>query len=214
MSKINDNQKRIYNSHLAISRKVKNLPFKQKQNFDNLDENKLIILNKLEKFFNSNKNVDIDYFFIAPYKIFPDDTYYTLEYYITLKAITCYTNYMKAISAEDPDSSESLMRFSNSLKFIFSFCKENNISLEEYRTYSIGTLPSFIEHLKNHKINYYTLHALTFSKIDVDSDILNFAFGDFWKTFQITRNKFQSSKKIKTFGKQAIDKINQNLKKQ
>jgi hypothetical protein len=55
---------------------------------------------------------------------------------------------------------------------------------------------------------------LTFSKIDVDSDILNFAFGDFWKTFQITRNKFQSSKKIKTFGKQAIDKINQNLKKQ
>jgi hypothetical protein len=167
MSKINDNQKRIYNSHLAISRKVKNLPFKQKQNFDNLDENKLIILNKLEKF-----------------------------------------------SAEDPDSSESLMRFSNSLKFIFSFCKENNISLEEYRTYAIGTLPSFIEHLKNHKINYYTLHALTFSKIDVDSDILNFAFGDFWKTFQITRNKFQSSKKIKTFGKQAIDKINQNLKKQ
>lgn len=214
MLKINDNQKRIYNSHLAISRKVKNLPFKQKQNFDNLDEKQIIILNKLERFFNSNKNVNVDYFFIAPYKIYPDESYFTLEYYTTLKAITCYTNYMKLLISDDPDSSESLVRFSNSLKFIFSFCKENNLSLEEYKTHTSGTLPSFIEHLKNHKINYYTLHALTFSKIDVDSDILNFAFGDFWKTFQTTRNKFQSSKKLKTFGKQAIDKINHNLKKQ
>ena len=212
MLEINDNQKKIYNCHLAISRKIKNLPFKQKQNFDNLDESKVIALKKLEKFISSNKSINIDYFFIAPYKIYPDETYFSLEYYTTLKAITCYTNYMKNLNSEDPDSSESLKRFSDSIKFIFNFCKEYNISVEEYKNHSTGTLPSFIEHLKNHKINYYTLHALTFSKIDVDSDILNFAFGDFWKTFQITRNKFQSSKKLKIFGKQAIEKINEKLK--
>jgi|LakMenE01Jun11ns_1017448.scaffolds.fasta_scaffold9959660_55 hypothetical protein len=213
MLKLNDNQKRIYNCHLAISRKVKNLPFKQKQNFDNLEESKLIVLQKIEKFLNSNKTVVVDYFFIAPYKIYPDETYFPLEYYTTLKAITCYTNYMKILNSEDPDSSESLVRFSNSLKFILKFCKDCDISLEKYKTYSTGTLPSFIDHLKSHKINYYTLHALTFSNIDVDSDILNFAFGDFWKTFQVTRNKYQSSKKMKVFGKQAIEKIKQTLNK-
>jgi hypothetical protein len=165
------------------------------------------------EFLNSNKTVVIDYFFIAPYKIYPDETYFPLEYYTTLKAITCYTNYMKILNSEDPDSSESLVRFSNSLKFILKFCKDCDISLEKYKTYSTGTLPSFIDHLKSHKINYYTLHALTFSNIDVDSDILNFAFGDFWKTFQVTRNKYQSSKKMKVFGKQAIEKIKQPLNK-
>jgi hypothetical protein len=212
MLEINDNQKKIYNCHLAISIKIKNLPFKQKQNFDNLDESKVVTLKKLEKFLNSNKSVNIDYFFIAPYKIYPDETYFPLEYYTTLKAITCYTNYMKILNSEDPDSLESLVRFSDSLKFILNFCKEYNISLEKYKTHSTGTLPSFIDHLKSHKINYYTLHALTFSNIDVDSDILNFAFGDFWKTFQVTRNKYQSSKRMKSFGKQAIEKIKQTLK--
>ena len=212
MTKVSDNHKKIYNTHLVISRKVKNLPFKEKKIFDDLQEDTIVTLYKLERFFNAHQSISIDNFFKAPYKIYDDEEYFPLEYFTKLKAITCYTNYMNMLNFGDPDSSELLTSFSNSLKFVFKFCKDNNLTLEAYKTYTLGAVPIFIEHLKSRKITYYTLHALTFSKIGLESDILNFAFNDFWKTFQVTRNKYNASKKMKTFGTKVLETIKYNLK--
>jgi hypothetical protein len=206
-----DFQKRIYNSHLAISRKMRDKPFRIRKDFSDMDQTKLDRLASLERFFNSYNNIKIDDYFSAPYAIFEDDDYFDLDFYLTSKAKKSYSQYMKKIEMDDPDSESSLNRLVDSLKFVKNFCKEKNLTLKEYPLYIEDALPNMIDHLKNHHINMYALHSLGVTKIEVENRILDFIFSDFWISFQKTKNKFYLSKKMKEFSKQAIDKVNQQL---
>jgi hypothetical protein len=145
--------------------------------------------------------------------VYPDESYYPIEFYITAKAKKCYSSYKKMQELSDPDTSENLKKLQESMLFVYKYCEENDISMDDYQEFfALGTLPVFIEHLKNHNITFYTLHALTFQKIAVESQILDFAFGDFYITFQKTKNKFFASKKMKEFAKIAKTKLNNKLK--
>lgn len=206
-----DFQKRIYNSHLAISRKMRDKPFRIRKDFSDMDQTKLDRLASLGRFFNSYQNIKIDDYFAAPYAIFEDDDYFDLDFYLTSKAKKAYSQYMKKIEMDDPDSESSLNRLVDSLKFVKNFCKEKNLTLKEYPLYIEDALPNMIDHLKNHHINMYALHALGVTKIEVENRILDFIFSDFWISFQKTKNKFYLSKKMKDFSKQAIDKITKQL---
>jgi len=190
-----DFQKRIYNSHLAISRKMRDKPFRIRKDFSDMDQTKLDRLASLERFFNSYQNIKIDDYFSAPYVIFEDDDYFDLDFYLTSKAKKAYSQYMKKIEMDDPDSESSLNRMVDSLKFVKNFCREKNLTLKEYPLYIEGALPTMIDHLKNHHINMYALHALGVTKIEVENRILDFIFSDFWITFQKTKNKFICRKK-------------------
>lgn len=206
-----DLQKRIYNSHLAISRKMRDKPFRIRKDFSDIDQSKLDQLASLERFFNSYQNIKIDDYFSAPYVIFEDDDYFDLEFFLTSKAKKAYSQYMRKIEMDDPDSESSLKRLVDSLKFVKNFCKERDLTLEKYPVYIESNLPCIVEHLKNHDINMYCLHALGVSKIEVENRILDFIFSDFWITFQKTKNKFYLSKKMKQMSRQAIDKIQNQL---
>jgi hypothetical protein len=186
---------------------MRDKPFRIRKDFSDMDQTKLDRLASLERFFNSYNNIKIDDYFSAPYVIFEDDDYFDLDFYLTSKAKKAYSQYMKKIEMDDPDSESSLNRMVDSLKFVKNFCREKNLTLKEYPLYIEGALPTMIDHLKNHHINMYALHALGVSKIEVENRILDFIFSDFWITFQKTKNKFYLSKKMKEFSKQAIDKI-------
>jgi hypothetical protein len=211
MIDMTDFQKRIYNSHLAISRKMRDKPFRIRKDFSDMDQTKLDRLASLERFFNSYQNIKIDDYFAAPYVIFEDDDYFDLDFYLTSKAKKAYSQYMKKIEMDDPDSESSLNRLVDSLKFVKNFCKEKNLTLKEYPLYIEDALPNMIDHLKNHHINMYALHALGVTKIEVENRILDFIFSDFWITFQKTKNKFYLSRKMRDFSKKAIDKITNQL---
>jgi hypothetical protein len=204
---ISEFEKQIYNNHLVVSRKVKNEAFKIKKDFSNLEEDKITSLQKLSKLFNNYPNLIQEDFFMAPHKIYPDETYYPLDFYTKQKAIKCYTDYVKQLEIQDPDSPDSLRRLAESLKFVSRYCIENNLQLSDYELNIEGTMPCFVQHLKDHKINYYTLHALTFQKPQIESRILDFIFPDFYLVFQKTKNKFFASKKMKEFAKQATNKL-------
>jgi len=135
-----------------------------------------------------------------------------LDFYLTSKAKKAYSQYMKKIEMDDPDSESSLKRLVDSLKFIKNFCKEKGLTLEQYPLYTEESLPNMIDHLKNHHINMYALHSLGVSKIEVENRILDFIFSDFWITFQKTKNKFHLSKKMKEFSHKAITKIKEQIK--
>jgi hypothetical protein len=186
---------------------MRDKPFRIRKDFSDMDQTKLDRLASLERFFNSYQNIKIDDYFSAPYVIFEDDDYFDLDFYLTSKAKKAYSQYMKKIEMDDPDSESSLNRMVDSLKFVKNFCREKNLTLKEYPLYIEGALPTMIDHLKNHHINMYALHALGVSKIEVENRILDFIFSDFWITFQKTKNKFYLSKKMKEFSKQAIDKV-------
>lgn len=204
----------IYNKHLICYRKIKGEPFKLRKDFSKMDESIVAYLQKLSKFFNNYPNINIDDFFEAPYRVFEEtDTYYDLEFYTKQKALKCYTQYIKNLEIQNPDSDDSLQRLVRSLKFVYEYCDKHNISLKEYETHIDGTMPCFVSHLKSHNINYYTLHALTFKKPDIESRILSFIFPDFYETFQKTKNKYFHSTKMKSLAEKAVQKINSNLSK-
>lgn len=204
-------QQQIYNNHLVASRKVKGEAFRIRKDFSDLEADKVMFLEKLTRLFKNCPSIDQEVFFTAPHKIYPEDAYYPLEFFTTQKAIKCYTQYVKLLEIQDPDSPDSLKRLQESLKFVYQFCKEKNLKLSDYELNIEGSMPCFVDHLKNHKINYYTLHALTFRKPQIDSRILTFIFPEFFEVFQKTKNKFFSSTKMKEFAKQAKQKLETKL---
>jgi hypothetical protein len=208
---ISEELKHIYNNHLVSSRKAKSEPFKIKKDFSNLDDDKIPYLEKLERFFHSYPNINQEDFFMAPHKVYPDADHYSLDFYTGQRAIKCYTQYMKMLDVQDPDSDDSLSRLQNSLKFIFGFCREKGLTLKDYGVYMEESIPVMVKHLKEHKINFYTIHALTLASPKIESRILDFMFSDFFGTFQKTKNKFFASKKMKEFSKQAKIKIENKL---
>jgi len=205
-------EKQIYNNHLVSSRKAKGEAFKLKKDFSNLEEDKVVFLQKLSRLFNTYPNLIQEDFFMAPHTLYPDESYYPLEFYTKPKAIKCYTQYVKQLEIQDPDSADSLRRLAESLKFVVKYCIENNLQLSEYEVNIEKSMPCFVQHLKDHKINYYTLHSLTFKKPQIESRILDFIFPDFYEVFQKSKNKFYSSKKMKEFAKQARIKLENKIK--
>lgn len=209
---LTDEEKRIYNNHLVASRKSQNLPFQIRRNFDNLDQEKITLLQRLRKFFENYPHIRQEDFFMAPFKIWSDQKHYGLDFFVSGKARKAYTQYIKSIQVEDPDSDDALRRLIEGFKFLFKFCSEKSLTIEDYPLYVEETLPCMVSHLKDHHINFYLLHAIGVSRLNIDTKILDFVFGwDFYPVFQKTKSKFYSSKKMKKLSKQALTKITEKL---
>jgi hypothetical protein len=210
---IEERQKKIYNSFLRASRASKNKPFTQRQNFDNITSTVEVALKKLDSFFASHPTVRYYDFFIAPYSIYKDQEFFDLRFYTTMKALKCYTEYIKQLEYSDSDSDIIIERCKECCINIYKFCKEQNITLQEYKTQQAGTIPLYIQHLKEHKINFYTLHGLEVniptSREDVD--IFRFMFEDFSTTFNNTRSRFIRSTRLKKIVRAALIKIEEKL---
>jgi hypothetical protein len=211
---ISKKEEQIYNSHLYTSRSVKNKPTRFRNNFDNLADKDVVYLKKLSKFFYNYKHINLQDWFMAPYKIYTgENEYYDLHFYTTRKALKCYTMYIKQQETEDPDSDDVSKRMKECLAFVYRYCVENNMTLDQYKQSRIENLPTIVVHLKEHKINFYTLHLLEVDAIikTVETAILNFIVGDFWNTFSQTRVKFANSNYLKQKTRKAKKQIQQKL---
>lgn len=196
---LTNEQKRIYNVHLSISRSVKNKPYKLRSNFDNIDSKDELMLKKLSQFFSKYPSVNLSDFFIAPYKVYDQDGYFDLFFYTTPKATKCYTLYMQQRETDNPDSDDIINACKDSCKYIYNFCRENNITLHEYKSLQTGAVPDFLVHLKEHKINFYTLHGLDNDRElrRVEKDLIDFYVKDFDKLIVETRINFLKSDRLK-----------------
>jgi hypothetical protein len=207
-------EEQIYNSHLYISRTINNKPVRLRNNFDKLSEKDVVCLKKLSNFFNRYRHINFQDWFTAPYKVYSDeDQYFDLHYFTTRKALKCYSMYMKQRELDDPDSEQVIIRMRECLSFIYKFCTQNNMTLDQYTKSNIDNLPTVIVHLKEHNINFYTLHLLEVDAIikAVETSILNFIVSDFWNTYSRTRTKFASSNLLKQKTRKAKKQIQQKL---
>lgn len=126
---ISPDQIDIYNDHLVAYRKHQGNPFKIRKDFSNFDEDKLISLQKLERFFENNKTVNRKLFFEAPHKIYNDGGYYDLDFYTKPRAVKVYLQYLKQLEIESPDSEGSMSRLKEGLKFVYKFCSERGLTM-------------------------------------------------------------------------------------
>lgn len=208
-------EKSIYNSYLIASRTARDKPFKIRQNFTNIDDKTYIILKKLSLLFENNRNVNILDFFKAPYEYYPDTDYIDLQFFITPKAIKCYTSYKKRLETLSPDSEENINKCKQCCTFIKRYCTENNLTLNEYKSINSGTTPLVLQHLRDHNINFYVIHGLECDRNirQVEADLLEFFISDFNILLNETRINFQRSTRLKVVIRESFKIIEEYLLK-
>jgi hypothetical protein len=210
---ITQEEKNIYNTFLVASKKSKNKPFKLRQDFSKLDDEIYIALKKLGSFFKNNKNISLNDYFWAPYEVYSKDEYFDLSFYNTRKAIIAYTQYLRQKETQDADSEGCINDCKAGLKNIYTFCAEQNLTLNEYKELNNTSIPIFLVHLKEHKINFYILHGLSIEQHikRIEPELLDFYCKDFYDIYYKTRTKYTTSTKLKHTIKKALEIIQTKL---
>ncbi len=193
-----DIEKVIYNNFLEVSKKVNNKPVKYRKNFDNFPDENYIIVSKLSRFFNKFKHLKIKDFFEAPYFVYGEN-YFDLKFYLSPKAIKAYTLYNDKFLLNNPDDEKTLLKMQSSVKYIYDYCKKNNIQIEKYLTIKEGEYNVFLKHIKDRDVIIFTLFAFSnFENVlsSIDTEIKNMYSSNFSRLNYI-RTKYYSSSKAK-----------------
>jgi hypothetical protein len=203
-------EKRIYNTHLAISRSLRNKPFRKREDFTGFElDPKYLQIKRLAVFFQKYPDIDLNNYFIAPYKLYTDVEYFDLLYFASPRAIKSYTIFKQELSQKSPDSYKQSVL--DSLQFIAGVCLEKKIQLDEYATYKeTGLEPEWMYHIKKSKICNFALMEFpgvydAISKLPNDEkDIL---LGDFGINFIEYKQKYNNSKQLKPALIEAYNRI-------
>jgi hypothetical protein len=208
---ISDFEQLIYNTHLRISRQKKNLPFMYRKDFTHLNDIYINSIKKIATFLAKFPHIKLEDFIRAPYEMYSDESYFELDYYTTLKATKAYTLFIKRRESLDPDNEEQLKYIIESLKFISAFCKEQGIDIANYIEHRTGNSSSYILHLKEHRVNVYSLFGFSNFERSIrsqDTEIVKFILSeDFLNMLSNFRLKFFASKKAKRLVELGIQKI-------
>ena len=152
-------EKQIYNTYLIVSRSINNKPFKTRKDFTNFEKKpEYLAVKKLAAFFKKHRHLNINSFFEAPFFVYNED-YFGIDFFCTHKAIATYTRYNDNFLVENPDSKASSKKIKESIMFITNFCKEHSIKITDYIEHKDGSYYSFLNHIKDRKINIYILFA-------------------------------------------------------
>jgi len=203
-------EKLIYNKHLAETRSNQGKPFKLRQNFDKVDESTKLYLTKLANFFNKHKNININKFFKAPFAIYKDKPHLGLDFYLSMKAVKLYREYINSINRQSPDSDDAKKSFKLSMEFVIKFCKEKKIKFSDYVDYrEENSMNSFFEHLKHGKITllFLFMYPSFESQLKtVDVEIRQHILGDTFNDIAKMRVKFYNcSEQTKSVFKKFFD---------
>jgi len=203
---VTDLEKAIYNKHLATSRSQKNRPFKIKRNFEDIvGTNKHKFLKRIAIFFKKHSDIDLNTFFEAPYKLYPDVAYFDLEYFSSMRAVRSYTMYKKIKLLKNPD--EQIKEIEKSLRFIANFCIQQRIQFHNYIRHSTGDMCTWFKHYKENKINLYSLFEFTdvlSTATRSSEDLQQFFANDFLSHFQTLYSSYNNSFEAKPYVKKAF----------
>lgn len=202
-----NNQKRIYNKYLAVTRSSQGVPFKLRKDFSDFNETDMVYVHKLELFFNKFKHIDLDDFFRAPFDIYLDNKQFDLKFYTTQRALKVYTLYMQRQSDKSPDCDDQLYSIKASLKYISNWCDTQGVHPHEYLKHKTNNTHTFLLHLKQHKINIYCLFAFEdFDKIveSIDVEYLKFILGAYVDNISSFRTKFVKSSSAKVLAREGL----------
>ena len=203
---------------MRVSRTKHNKPFKYRKSFENFETNdNYIYVKKLGYFFKKFPHINIEDFFNSPYEVYPDTDIYDLRYYTTPKAVKIYGTYITQKNNEDPDSEYQMKFIVDSLMFIFKFCKQNRLTLDEYTGHRTNDLHTFIMHVRERDVSFYTLFG--FSKFEsiisgYPTGQIDFTLGkNFEKELASYKIRYYNSRKAKTAVSSGLAKIDKLLNK-
>ena len=204
-------EQNIYNTFLKTVRLNKG--FTPRKNFNNLDNEKYVLVKKVSKTLKSKK-IDTELFFLAPYKLY-SEKFVPLKFYSTFGAISTYRKYVEEIELTDADHPFNITKLRDSMKYIYQQCADNNIkSCKQYLELQKGIYPNYVVDLKEGNVSFYSLIALDLceNKIQLEKNIVEFAYKRFYNMLSSLRTRFTFSKKIKPLSIKLIKTIDKILK--
>lgn len=211
-------EKQYYNQYLYALRTSQKQPFRPRTDFKDFEQDpKYPYLQKLTTFFLKFPQIKTELYFKAPYEIYPDETFFGLEFYTSRKALNVYTIYMKERDKKSPDDEEQLNFIQDSFKFIALFCLQNKIPFIEYINHKTGSTYTWMKHIKERKISIYSL--LEFSNLyntitETPQDECTIFLGeDINKQFYAYKSRYNLSKYAKPFSQKAYEKLSKTVEK-
>lgn len=203
-------EKKIYNTHLAISRTLRNKPFKKRENFDKFeDDTKYHLIKRIATLFQKYPDIDIYTYFVAPYKLYKDVEYFDLSYFSSPRAIKSYTIYKQELLENTPDNHKQHVL--ETLQFITKFCIENRVQLDDYVNFKSTSIePDWLYHFKKNNLNWYTL--MEFPGVydiisSMPSDEKELLLGDFGINFLDYKRRYNNSKILKPTLSEAYNRV-------
>lgn len=206
----------IYNCYLETSRKINNLPFRYRKDFEDFDKKEeFIYVNKLSNFFGKFESINVKDFFEAPYFVY-NEKYFDLKFFTSQKAIKAYTIYQTKFLVDNPDNDKTIEKIKESFIFLYKFCKEKNITFDNYIDFiqTDNKLNQFFIHLKNRDIILYVLFVFpNFDKTlkNLDKELKELMFGDTINNINFFRTKYYSSSRAKKICIDAYNTLNIKL---
>lgn len=205
---LSDFEKNIYNEYLRAQRK--NKPFTARKKFDDLNDETFVVLKQLGSFFAMFPGIKIKDFFDAG---FLDNEFQPIAFFKTMRAIKTYKAYVDQKMA-DADEEWVLSFVKESLLFIFSFCKQNNIQSKNYLcAVAPSNIPWFIIHLKDFKICLYSIldfHNFDNKLLEYSSEAMQVLGDAFFKELPKHRTAFFASKQCKNIARNGLKLIQTN----
>ena len=213
---ITEREKDIYNSYLYATRSAQGKPTRFRKDFSKLKDEDFVALKKLSAFFVKHNHINYRDWFAAPFTVYSKDEWFDLRFFNSRKALKCYSIYMKEKEVSNPDTDDNVEAVKDGFRFIAKYCIRNNITIDEYRTHFTNNMPTCLLHLQEHRLNFYTLHALEVESTikSIEKDVLEFIVKDFMTIFTRTRTKYFSSKILKSKAKETKQKVKVIIEKQ
>lgn len=206
-------QKVIYNTHLKASRANKGKPWRPRKDFSSLAEVEQNLVRNIESTL-TTKNIDIEDYFNAPYKLWEDDSFYDLKFFSSFKGIKAYYLWYTKLMFTDPDNAVIVNAVKVGWKNIFDKCKKHKFtSIDDYFNLK-SYYPEFLVDLSERKITYFNiLAARDYSKIikGIPKEDVDFIENDFYNTIETLRVRYYQSK-LKTINTNVKNKLNKILK--
>jgi len=213
---VTNKEQYIYNCYLETSRKINNLPFRYRKDFEDFDKKEeFIYVNKLSNFFGKFESINVKDFFEAPYFVY-NEKYFDLKFFTSQKAIKAYTIYQTKFLVDNPDNDKTIEKIKESFIFLYKFCKEKNITFDNYIDFvqTDNKLNQFFIHLKNRDIILYVLFVFpNFDKTlkNLDNELKELMFGDTLNNINFFRTKYYSSSRAKKMCIEAYNTLNSKL---
>ena len=206
---ITEREKDIYNSYLYATRSAQGKPTRFRKDFSKLKDEDFVALKTLSAFFVKHNHINYRDWFAAPFTVYSKDEWFDLRFFNSRKALKCYSIYMKEKEVSNPDTDDNIEAVKDGFRFIAKYCIRNSITIDEYRTHFTNNMPTCLLHLQEHRLNFYTLHALEVESTikSIEKDVLEFIVKDFMTIFSRTRTKYFSSKILKSKAKETRQKV-------
>lgn len=213
---VTEREKDIYNSYLYATRTAQGKPTRFRKDFSKLKDEDFVALKKLSAFFVKHNHINYRDWFAAPFSVYSKDEWFDLRFFNSRKALKCYSIFMKDKEMSNPDAEDNIEVMKDGFRYIAKFCIKNNLTIDEYRVHYTNNMPTCLLHLQEHRLNFYTLHALDVDTTikAIEKDVLEFIVKDFQTIFARTRTKFYSSTILKSKAKETKDKVKEIVEKQ